>query len=370
MVDFLTHTDASIAEISKHALIHNFEFLSQRAGTKAQMLPMVKTNAYGHGVDIVLSILSELPIAGVGVASFHEALEVRALGFEKTIVVFGRLNQAMLHEAKQKDITLTVHSKYDVITLASHQGSLPDFHVEFETGMHRLGIEEKELGALISEHENIFKQTKGVFTHFAESEDQGSSFTQKQQERFVSMTQALKQCADAKLVLHASNSGSVLLQSVDMLDWIRPGIALYGYDPGANAKRWLKPVMTWKAPIVQIQKLPKGETVGYNRTFKADEDITIATVGIGYGDGFARKYRSVGVGYQGKRLPIVGNICMDLMMIDISSCPNACIGDPVWILGPGKNGEPTADELAKVDQTISYEVVGRVSSRVTRVEMA
>lgn len=358
---------SSIAEISSANLFHNFDILQKNAGKNTKLLPMVKTNGYGHGIDIIQKLLSQKDIAGLGVASITEAIDLRFLGFQKTILCFGRISEAILEAALEYDITVVIHSVDDMKLFASSKYQ-PYFHLEIETGMHRLGVEANEL----IENQEIWKdislKAKGVFSHFSESENKDNWFSKEQMDCFANSLTSLTPLLPENMIQHISNSGSILLHTEYGLDWARPGISLFGYDPVHPNNTDLKPVMTWKAPIIQIKDIQKGDAIGYSRAFIAERPMKIATVSVGYGDGFLRLYQKVGLGFQNKRVPIVGNVCMDLLMIDISDAIDPQINDDVYILGDTSHGEANANEFAKVDQTICYEVLSRISNRVIRIQ--
>ncbi|MEZ4818365.1 MAG: alanine racemase [Bdellovibrionota bacterium] len=358
---------SSVAEISVSNLLHNFTFLQNKVGAQTLLLPMVKTNAYGHDIQIIQKIFSDKNIAGLGVASITEAIDLRKAGFAKTIVSFGRISHQILQAAHEYHITVVIHSVEDM-QLFSTSRYKTDTHLEIETGMHRLGLSAQDILDSQIHWQSIKPFIKGIFSHFSESENPDQHFSQQQMQCFQRTIGEIEHLRPSTTIKHISNSGSILLHAQFDLDWARPGIALYGYDPTSSEHSELKPVLTWKAPIIQIKKLRKGDAVGYGRSFIADKPMTIATIPIGYGDGFLRMYHHVGLGYKGKRVPVVGNVCMDLLMIDISQTPNPQVEDAVYILGDGHHGEADANEFAKVDQTISYEVLSRIGSRVLRMQ--
>jgi len=355
----------STIEISEQRLKHNFETLTGLLPKQTLMLPMVKANAYGHGSDILADILASLPIAGVGLATIAEAINLRVAGFKQKVLCFGRINPSVLTQAKTMDITVVLHSILDAECFASSSAK-PHFHIEIETGMHRLGLPEQSLKPTLKILKPDLKFLEGVCSHFAKSEEPHSLFTQTQAQLFLECARMMEDQLGKTLIKHLGNSGSILSGFEHHLDWIRPGLALYGYLPQPLTTPKLAPIMTWKAPIVQIKFLKAGDHVGYGCSFQASKPMAIATVAVGYGDGFMRAYADVRVALNHQTCAIVGSICMDLMMIDITHIKDANIGDQVYLLGDGTHGEPTAETYAKVDQTISYEVLTRINQRVTR----
>lgn len=356
---------SSIAEISWKAFSSNWNIVCSKLPKNVGILPMVKTNAYGHDLQIIAEYCTKLSAIGLGVANIFEALELRSLGYEKQIISFGRLSPETLDAAFEFDIHVVVHNPNDVDLLlrCPHEIS---FHLEMETGMNRLGVRFEEIDDVLDMLKKKPHKMKGVFTHFVESEIKGSAYTRRQIQKFQRAISYLRSKRLGKLITHAENSGGIFNQNKHF-DWVRPGLALYGYHPNEKAtKHGLRPVLEWSAPIIQINRLKKGDYVSYNRSFRAKKNMVIATLPVGYGDGFSRKYKTQHVGYQDQSCAIVGNICMDLMMIDISRVKNPQVGDMVYLLGPGDHGEASAWNHAKVDRTIPYEVLTRISPRVIR----
>lgn len=329
---------------------------------------MVKTNAYGHDLEIISGYCEKLGAVGLGVANIFEAIELRSLGYENRIISFGRLNPETLDAAFEFKITIVVHHPDDLLLISKFRKPL-SFHLEVETGMNRLGMGLESLPQILKQLLQSAHTLEGVFTHLVESEIPDSQYTTQQLNRFDEMVAALRMKYGKPFITHVDNSGGILNRKEHM-DWVRPGISLYGYHPNSTVENKLTPVLTWTSSILQINHLKKGDFVSYNRSFEATKPMTIATIPVGYGDGLARKYKTMSVGYKNKTCPILGNICMDLMMIDITGIARAKIGDPVYLLGNGKHQEPSAWDYAKVDQTIPYEVLTRISPRVLRTKHA
>jgi len=377
------HTNllSSTADIRIKHLLHNLEVISSTIPPGTNILPMVKANAYGHGLEIIHPHLSQTNIAGLGVATLSEAITLRDTGFKKDILCFGGINGEVLERADYHHVQVVLHSREDIHTYLQSKAR-PRFHLELETGMHRLGIQVKAFLDIPDIKTDLAPYIVGIFSHFAQSEIPNDDFTQVQMDTFQKQSHQVAAFFQKDLILHMGNSGSILHLDYPMMDWVRPGLALYGYDPKATSlkahekansttasaqNKKLKPVLTWKAPIIQTKTLSAGDHVGYGCYFQAQKKMTIATIAAGYGDGFMRSYHNIGVGYQERRCDIVGPICMDFMMIDVTDLNHVNLGDQVYLLGDGRHGEATADDIAKVDQTISYEVLSRIGSRVARI---
>jgi alanine racemase len=356
---------SSIAEISWKAFFSNWKIISSKLKKGTGILPMVKTNAYGHDLGIISNYCEKLGAVGLGLANIFEAIELRSLGYENQIVNFGKLNKETFDAAFEFRITIVIHHEDDLELLSKYRRPLP-FHIEFETGMNRLGVTSDATNKILKLLLQTPHKFEGVFTHLVESEIPNSEFTLQQLHRFDEMVSVLRSKYGKPFLTHVDNSGGILNRKTHY-DWVRPGISLYGYHPNSSmTDHKLTPVLTWSSSIMQINHIKPGDFVSYNRSFEATKPMTIATIPVGYGDGLSRNYKSLKVGYKGQPCPILGNICMDLMMIDISSVAKPKIGDVVHLLGHGQNQEPCAWDYAKVDRTIPYEVLTRISPRVLR----
>jgi alanine racemase len=359
---------SSVAEISWKAFEHNWKTISSKIMPGKGILPMVKSNAYGHDLAIISDYCDKLGAVGLGVANMFEAIELRSLGYEKRIISFGKLNPEILDAAHEFDITIVVHQLEDLDLLERYKHPLT-FHLEIETGMHRLGIAPEMMMDVARFLSSVKHYMEGVFTHWVESEIKKSHFTPQQNFIFNEAVTMLATISPRPFITHMDNSGGIFNNSTHG-EWVRPGISLYGYSPDPKANLKLKPVMQWTTKVMQIKHLQKGDSVSYNRSFQAKKGMTIATLPVGYGDGFARNYKGMTVGYKGQKCPILGNVCMDLIMIDISKVKGAKVGDEVFLMGPGTKKELHAWDYAKVDRTIPYEVLTRISPRVLRTKHA
>jgi alanine racemase len=337
-----------------------------------RILAVVKANAYGHGSLAIANACARLGGAGVGVADMGEALDLRAGGYRGDLLCFGALTPDAVRAARWHGVAATVHAREGVELLEQAAGEAGDaplrVHVEVETGMHRLGLEAGEWASCAARLAKLpAVRVEGVFTHLAESEARESAFTRAQLALFADAVAAIEGACGRRLVRHVANSGGVLGHPAARLDWVRPGIALYGYAPGpAFAHLGLSPVLEWRAPIIQMKEVRRGDSVGYNRAFVADRDLRVATVAVGYGDGYRRGYAGVGVGVRGQRCRVLGLVCMDLMMVDVTAVPDARVHDEVVLLGDPASGGPDAQELAASVASIPYEVMTGIKARVTR----
>lgn len=279
---------------------------------------VVKANAYGHGYKEVCTGIVDL-VDFFAVANATEALQVRALKLRKHILMLGKFDESDLPNLIKRGIRLTVDTLQDVekiISVATELNKKAYVHIKVNTGMNRLGVKTnlqlKTLLDKISQCENII--IEGIYTHFATAENNNSYKLKKQNAKFLSMLNLLR---NKKVIVHASNSCAFLKSNKYSYDMVRVGLAMYGYDN--TNKLNLKPCLQVRAKIVKTQTLQKGESVGYDASFVAPNQMQIAVVAIGYADGFVRAYEKGYVLISGQKCPIVGHICMDMLMCDITN---------------------------------------------------
>jgi alanine racemase len=344
--------------------------IQEKIPPRTRILPVVKANGYGHGTLVIARECARLGAVGMGVADIGEALAVRYGGYAGEILCFGEFSSEAIARSGGIDVTFVIHSREEIEEILPGIQQLPHpvrAHIEIETGMHRLGIEPEDwskVAARLRSSREI--HVEGIFSHFSESEAAEKSFSQQQIQEFEKAVTLFETTLERKLVRHMSNSDGVLNLPESHFDWVRPGLMLYGYASGSIPNRDLRPVMEWRAPILQIKRVRKGDRVGYGRAFFAQEPMTVGTIAVGYGDGYRRGFATAGVGYHGKRRKILGSVCMDLMMIDLSGVPDSRQGDEVVLMGDGTQGEPTAVELAAAEGTVAYQVLTGISARVGR----
>lgn len=362
-------------EINKKNLVHNIrEF--QKIAPHSQIWPVIKSNAYGHGLAEIAGILeTESLVAGFAVVSLDEAISLSHLT-QKSIMVLSyfEFNEEQLALAQSKKISLPI---YDLAT-AEFLDKLADklqgkflVNIKIDTGTSRLGFlltEADEAIKIISQKTNLI--INSLYTHFAESEAEEQEFTKKQLNNFLALCVKWPQFQK-----HAACSAATLSQTAAQGDLIRLGLSLYGLWPSDASKRraWenkmcLQPVLTWKTKIIQIKKIPAGTSVGYNRTYKATADCCIAILPVGYNEGYDRSLSNKAeVLFKGQRYKVRGNICMNLMMIELPLGADAQIGDEVVLLGHDGQNYLGADELALWADTINYEVVTRINPNIKRI---
>ena len=362
------------AAINSEALKHNIREIKRRVGEKILIMPVIKADAYGHGALKAAEVLEEYANF-YAVATVDEAVLLRQGGIRKPILIFGYTSPEEYRTAVENDISVTVFTygaAKELNLTALKKGKTARLHIAVDTGMRRIGFECTEYGAdevkKISCLEHIF--IEGMYTHFAASDEKDMSFTDFQTERFSSFNSMLQERGVKVPLLHAANSAAILDYPKAWFDMVRPGIILYGFYPSDDVKKTftLMPVMELKSHVAYVKDIKKGDTVGYGRTFKADRDMRIATVPVGYADGYPRLLSNRGrVIINGRYASIVGRVCMDQFMVDVTEIKGVSEGDTVTLIGRDGEAEVTADEIAVQSQTISYEIVCGISKRVPRI---
>ena len=372
-------------EIDRKALGHNLGLFRKLAGGKVKLMPVVKANAYGHGLEQVSGICAEEGADYLAVHSIEEAHRVRRAGIELPVLIMGPVPISRSEELAGAGYEIVGYNIENLTAqgeAAKKLGKALKVHVKIETGTNRQGVAGDELTRVldvIRKHPGLVLE--GVYTHFANIEDTTDhSYAMYQLERFCeSMAEIEKRCGEIPL-RHASCSAAGLLFPEAHFDIIRTGIALYGMWPsretylsymlkhGREADDLLKPVMTWKTRVCQLKHVAKDSFIGYGLTYKATHDMTIAVLPVGYYDGYDRGQSNIAsVLIRGRRAQIRGRVCMNLTMVDVSDIPDVQIEDEVVLLGRQGNEEVSADHLASHIGSINYEIVTRIGQDIPRI---
>jgi alanine racemase len=376
------------AEIDLNAYAHNIRELRRITSPNARLMAVVKADGYGHGALEVARVALLNGADWLGVARLHEAVELREKGVEAPILVLGYTPPDAAQTLIEFDLSQSVYSR-DTAEAYSGQaagaGKSLKVHIKVDSGMGRLGIVLDDLldddadpaitGSALNEVEAISRldnlNVEGLFTHFATSDSADKSYADQQLKRFSGFIAKLDRAGLTPAVKHAANSGAVIDMPASHLDLVRPGIATYGLNPSDEvnlSKVNLKPVMALKSRIIHLKKVPAGFHISYGITYRTPNPTTIATVPVGYADGLNRLLSSRGhMLAGGRRVPIVGRVCMDLTMLDVGMVDSVRIEDEVVIFGEQGKNTITADELAAELNTINYEIVTSITSRVPRV---
>jgi alanine racemase len=371
-------TSCSIIKIHKRALLNNLTIL-KNLSPDTIICPVVKANAYGHGLKPVLDILVNQDIHYLGVHSAEEGILLRKYGFQGRILVMGYVSREDCGTALDHGLELGVCNLQTLDALAG-SGKPAQVHLKLETGTNRQGIAEPELENFISfikSHDQVNLQ--GVYTHFANIEDTTDPSTALAQlERFKKMLDGIRSSGLKPCLIHTACSAAHLLFPETRFDLVRPGIALYGYWPSRETlvsfrernKELpdLQPVLSWHSHIGQIKPLSEGETVGYGCTYKVQSPMKIGVIPVGYYDGYSRSFADRAfVLIHGKRAQVLGRICMDMFMVDITHVQDVDLEDEVVLLGKQDKEEITASDMADWGSTIHYEVLSRLNPEIERV---
>ncbi len=363
------------AEIDLDAAAYNMQQI--RSITKANILATVKADGYGHGCINMAKTALECGAAYLGVACMDEAWQLRRHGISAPILVLGYTEREDMAAAVQYDVTSTVYSYENALALdkaAKKAGKRAKIHLKVDTGMNRIGL---QAGRAESLEEAVkiaalpYLEMEGVFSHFACSDEPENPYTQQQFERFMIFCRQLEQLGIRPRLRHICNSAATILHPEMHLDMVRPGIILYGSYPAEKVRREgfsLRPVMSVKAHVTRVAELENGSLVSYGATYQTKEKETIATVPIGYADGYPRvlsgKARMIA---GGEYAPIVGRICMDQCMVRVSNGNNIQVEDEVVIIGEQGGLSISAEQLAKQMGSISYELFCMIGKRVPRL---
>lgn len=365
------------AKIDLDAIVFNMESMHRNISDKTEMMAVVKTDGYGHGaVEIAREIEDLSYLRGFAVAAPEEAFILRRHGIKKPILILGYSFPEHYSRMVEQDIRPCVFSKETAELFsreAGRQKKVLPVHIAVDTGMSRIGyqvcqesvVEIKEIAAL----ENI--EIEGIFTHFAKADERDKAATFRQIELFKNILEMLEKEKIHIPLRHCSNSAGIAEIPEANFDMVRAGITLYGLWPSEEVRRdslELKPVMEIKSRIVHIKPLKKGRTVSYGGTYRMERDGVVATIPVGYGDGYPRSLSGKGyVLVHGKKAPILGRVCMDQFMVDVTDIKEARLYDTVTLLGEDEGERITMEELGKLSGRFNYEFACNVGKRIPRI---
>jgi len=362
-------------EIDLSAIRRNLEEVRQAVGPERRILAPVKANAYGHGMLQVARTALEAGASMLGVAYLDEAVALRQAGIGAPILIFGSELPENAPEIVHWGLRATLCT-YELAKALSQAAVRlrrnAVVHVKVDTGMGRIGLKVEEIREFLSKVSELPGiVVEGIYTHFATADGSGDGeFALAQMEHFRRVVGQLRKEGMELPIAHAANSAAVLRFPSAHLDMVRPGIMLYGLEPfpGASYLADIRPAMSLKSRIVFLKEIPPGASVSYGRTFVAGKRTRIATVPIGYGDGYPRALSNRGKALvRGKRARIVGNICMDQLMLDVTHIEGVRVGDEVLLIGGQGDERITAEELASLAGTINYEIVTSLNGRIPRI---
>lgn len=359
-------------EISRANLLHNLRATQSLLGKKTKIVAIVKADAYGHGLGEVAKILGGEKGIYLGVDSIDEARALKMFGVKQPIIILGYISPTRRLEAMQNNFHISLYSVSVVSNIVSllkaHPKIKPHLHIKIETGTNRLGIPLRELAKI-----KLFPPIEGLYTHFADIENTRSVFYKDQLHEFKKALWILKQRGIVLSFIHTAASAALLMHLETRLSLARLGVSLYGLWPSSDVQHLmlnkikLRPVLQWKTRIAQIKEIQKGETVGYDRTWRAKKKTRIAILPVGYYDGYDRGLSNCGeVLIKGNRAKVIGRICMNMIMIDITGI-GAKENDEAVLLGVSGKEKITAEDIAKKIGTINYEIVSRINPLLPRI---
>lgn len=366
------------AQIDLDAIEHNLEHISRQIGAHARVLAVVKCDGYGHGsVPIARAIENMEAVGGFATATAEEAMELRRAGIHKPILILGYTFPYAYEELIRQGVRLTVFRE-DTLerleTAARRVGEKAFVHVKVDTGMGRIGIQpqEENLAFLQRIADSEYLKLEGIFTHFAKADEKDMGFTLEQMERFNRFVTLAQDGLGARIPCrHAANSAGIIRMEEAHLDLVRAGIILYGLYPSedmAGEAKWLRPALSLHSHLVYVKEIRPGQSISYGGTFTAERKMQVGTVPVGYGDGYPRSLSGRGyVLIRGRRAPILGRVCMDQFMVDLSELPQVAEGEPVVLIGRDGQEEITAGELGVLSGRFNYELMCDLSPRVPRV---
>jgi len=362
----------TVCEIDLNAIRHNVGVMRSHLKENVDFLAVVKANGYGHGAVQVARAALEAGAKMLAVAIPEEGVQLRQAGIDAPILVLGGIEEEAADIVAACNLTQVVFDEARIMAL-QRAGKKYDrqvaVHLKLDTGMNRIGVRTKEeaqrLVRLIDSLSHV--QLTGCFTHMATADEDSSEDTHAQIARFSALCDAIAEIHPESITRHAANTASIFRYPQAHFDMVRGGIALYGYPPFA-ADLGLQPAMRWMARAVYVKTIHPGDKVSYGGLFEAEKETRVMTVPVGYADGYRRGLTGKGcVLVRGQRAPILGRVCMDQIMVDVTDIPGAQAGDEVVLLGAQGNDMIDADEMAAWLSTISYEVICSPSARVPRV---
>ncbi len=368
----------TFAEIDLAALHYNFHMIRSSIPRRTEIMAVVKADAYGHGFMDISRELEKLGVNAFGVAFLAEGIQLRKSGIDKPILLLGGVYPGQERKCIGYNISTTVFTIEQALALNQAAGKLfrkAQLHLKIDTGMGRLGVPYLSAPGFLAELKKLPNiALEGIISHFAsadELDESGQYFTRQQAERFRWAVAEARKAGFPPRYIHIANSAASLLREIPECNLIRPGITLYGALPSADfqGKLDIKPVMGLKSRIAMLKWVEPGTTISYARRFTTDAKTLIASVPVGYADGYPRSLTNKGeVLIRGQRAKVAGTVCMDWIMLDVTNIAGVAVGDEVVLLGTDHGGNSIqAEELANWAGTIPYEIFCGISKRVPRV---
>lgn len=364
------------AEINLDAAAYNFRSMKENLKEDTKIIAVVKTDGYGHGaIPIARMAESYDYVWGFAVALAEEAVLLRKAGVKKPILILGFVFPDACEEIVRYDIrpaVFTMLSAEQFSKEAVRQGKTVHLHIKVDTGMSRIGLRDDEEGAALVKAISLLPnvETEGLFTHFAKADEQDKTDAKRQLSRYLAFSEMVQKLGVKIWLHHVSNSAGIIDLPEANLDAVRAGISIYGLYPSKEVHRAavpLAPVLTLKSHLVYIKEIEPGTAVSYGGTFVADRPMRVATVPVGYGDGYPRSLSNKGgVLIRGKLAPVLGRVCMDQLMADVTEIPEAKEGDMATLIGSDGGLELTIEYLGELSGRFPYELACDIGKRVPR----
>ena len=364
------------ANINLDAICNNIRAIRQiiRPGTK--IMAVIKADGYGHGASHIASALDEIGVDAFAIAILEEGIDLRQRGIKKPMLILGYTPKEQYADLVKYDISQTVfdfNMAQEISKQAVLQGKISKIHIKVETGMNRIGFADTEESLeeilKISKLPNI--EIEGIFTHFATADEADKTYANMQYNRYCNFVTKLEESGLNIPMKHVANSGAIIDMPEANFNMVRSGIITYGLYPSSEVQMerlQLTPAMDLKAHVVFVKDVAEGERISYGGTFMTTQNTKVATVSIGYGDGYPRALSNKGrVLIHGEYAPILGRICMDQFMVDVSHINNVEQGDVVTLVGRDGGNVITVDEIAELTGTIGYEIICGFGKRIPRV---
>lgn len=376
----MKHYDRAWAEIDLDALLFNIESIREKIGKNTKIIAVIKTDGYGHGAEQIARVLErEQQVWGYAVATAEEAFSLRENGIQKPILVLGyTFPYSYEHFIKEevRSTVFTLDTAKELSDIAVKMGKNCIVHLKIDTGMTRIGINPDAKGLALIRQICALPglEIEGIFTHFATADEIDKTKTYHQMQLFQEFAKQVEQETKLEISMkHCSNSAGIVEMPEANMDAVRAGIILYGLWPSdtvqSDHRIQLKPMLCLKSRVVYVKTVPKGQEISYGGTYTTTRDTRVATICIGYGDGYPRSLSNVGsVLLQGQRAPILGRVCMDQFMVDVTDLDLPVrIGDTVTLIGEEGGACITMEELGALSGRFNYELACDIGKRIPRI---
>ncbi|MCH5201621.1 MAG: alanine racemase [Oscillospiraceae bacterium] len=363
------------ADVDLTAIHNNLALVKRRISSNTKLFAVIKADGYGHGAKQIAKYCNDL-IDGYAVAVVEEGVDLRNSGFNKPILLLGYTHPLQYNQIIEYDMMPAVFSYQMAKALSEKAGQLNKkikIHIKLDTGMSRIGFADNEESVRIIKEISLLPniEINGIFSHLARADEKDKTFAKTQYDRFITFTIKLEQQGIKIPNRHISNSAAIMELPEMNLEMVRCGIITYGLYPSAEMDKKnfsLEPAMQWKSAVSYVKTVPKGTPIGYGGTYITDRETVVATIPVGYADGYPRTLSNKGfVLIKGEKAPIIGRVCMDQFMVDVSHIKGVVTGDTVTLMGKDGKEEISCDCVADLAGSFNYEFVCDIGKRVPRV---